>query len=149
MKPFSGIDRYCCKHYPFVLDLLRIIVGVIIFYQGVMFVQNGEALDEIINRSRIGGWAFILEHHVAFTLLVGGILIAIGLITRWAVAFQFPVFIGMIINQHATHGLYSVYSNLGLAYGVTIVLVLLFITGPGSFSVDQKMKKTKEHIAHG
>ncbi len=130
------------------MDLFRIVVGVIIFYQGVMFVQNGEALDEIINRSRIGGWAFILEHHVAFTLLVGGILIAIGLITRWAVAFQFPVFIGMIINQHATHGLYSVYSNLSLAYGITVVLALLFVMGPGLFSVDQRMKKESEQIAH-
>jgi len=149
MKLFYEVDRYCCKHYPFVLDLLRIVVGVIIFYQGVMFVHNGEALDEIINRSSIGGWAFILEHHVAFTLLVGGILISIGLITRWAIAFQFPVFLGMIINQHATHGLYSVYSDLGLAYGITIVLILLFIMGPGFFSVDQRMKKTTEHIAHG
>ncbi len=148
MKSFSEIDRYCCKHYPFVLDLFRVVVGVIIFYQGVMFVQNGEALDEIINRSRVGGWAFILEHHVAFTLLVGGILIAIGLITRWAVAFQFPVFLGMIINQHATHGLYSVYSNLGLAYGITIALVLLFVLGPGPFSVDHRMKKASEQMAH-
>ena len=141
MKPFSDIDRYCCKHYPFVLDLLRIVVGVIIFYKGVMFVKNGEMLDLIINRSLIGGWAFILEHHIAFTLLVGGVLITIGLVTRWAIAFQFPVFIGMIIGQHAAHGVFSVYGQLGFAYGITVALIILFILGPGPFSVDQRMKK--------
>lgn len=149
MSAFSKIDRYVSKHYPFVLDLLRIVVGAVIFYQGVMFVKNGEALDMIINRSTIGGWAFILEHHVAFTLLVGGILITIGLITRWAIAFQFPVFLGMIINQHATQGLYSVYSELSFAYGITIILVLLFILGPGPFSVDQRMRKGQERTVHG
>ncbi len=143
MKPFSKIDRYCCKHYPFVLDILRIVTGVLIFYHGVTFVKNGEMLDMIINRSLIGGWAFILEHHIAFTLLVGGILITIGLVTRWAIAFQFPVFIAMIIGQHAAHGVFSVYDPLIFAYGITVVLIILFILGPGPFSVDQRMRNVR------
>lgn len=148
MKLFSNIDRYCCKRYPFVLDLLRIVVGVILFYKGVMFVKNGEMLDLIIAKSQIGGWAFILEHHIAFTLLVGGILITIGLVTRWAIAFQFPVFLAMIFSQHASHGVFAVYDQLSFAYGITFALIILFILGPGPFSVDQRMKKGSGEVVH-
>lgn len=136
MKILPKFERYCDIHCPFVLDLMRVMVGIVLFYKGILFVQDGDALNQIIANSRIGGMAFILEHHVAFTLLVGGILIAIGLLTRIAILFQFPVFIGVIINQHVNYGLYSVYSEVTFAIIITLVLILFFVIGPGPFSAD-------------
>ena len=138
-------QKYSDEHQPFVFDLMRIVLGIAIFYKGILFVQDGEALNLIIERSRIGGFAFILEHHVAFTLLVGGILIALGLITRIAVLFQFPVFLGVILNQHAQYGLYSVYSELGFALIITLVLMVFLVLGSGTFSVDHAMRRAGEH----
>jgi len=143
MKIFPSFENYCNVHCPFALDLLRMILGVIIFYKGIMFVQDSDALNHIIDNSRIGGMAFILEHHVAFTLLAGGIMIALGFLTRIAIIFQFPVFIGVILNQHVQHGLYSVYSELGFAIVISVVLIFFFLIGPGPFSVDYYIRKTK------
>lgn len=148
MKIFPKFENYCNVHCPFVLDLMRMMLGVVLFYKGVMFVQDSDALNQIIENSRIGGMAFILEHHVAFTLLVGGILITIGLLTRLAIIFQFPVFIGAIINHHATYGLYSVYSELTFAIVVMLVLIVFFIMGPGPFSVDHYVfRKDRKKMA--
>lgn len=141
MKILPNFEHYCDEHCPFVLDLLRIILGAVIFYKGVMFVQDGDALNQIINNSRIGGLAFILEHHVAFTLLVGGILIAIGMLTRLAIVFQLPVFIGAVINYQVDYGLYSVYSELTFSIVITLVLIAFFFIGPGPFSVDHYIFK--------
>jgi uncharacterized membrane protein YphA (DoxX/SURF4 family) len=113
-----------------------------------MFVQDSDSLNMIINNSRIGGLAFILEHHVAFTLLVGGILITIGMLTRLAILFQFPVFIGAIINQHVQYGLYSVYSELTFSIIISLILIVLFFIGSGPFSVDHYLfKKDKKQTA--
>ena len=136
MKILPTFEHYCDEHCPFVLDLMRVILGVIIFYKGVMFVQDSDSLFQIINNSRIGGLAFILEHHVAFTLLVGGILITLGMLTRLAILFQFPLFIGAIVNYHVQYGLYSVYSELTFSIIITMVLILFFFIGSGPFSVD-------------
>jgi uncharacterized membrane protein YphA (DoxX/SURF4 family) len=141
MKILPKFEHYCDVHCPFVLDLMRIIIGAILFYKGVMFVQDSDSLNQIINNSRIGGMAFILEHHVAFTLLVGGILIAIGMLTRLAILFQFPVFIGAIVNQHVQYGLYSVYSELTFSIIITLILIALFVVGSGPFSVDHYLFK--------
>jgi putative oxidoreductase len=145
MKWLKKFQKYSDEHQPFVFDLMRIVLGIAIFYKGLLFVQDGDALNLIIERSRIGGFAFILEHHVAFTLLVGGILIALGLITRIAVLFQFPVFLGVILNQHAQYGLYSVYSELGFALIVMLVLIVFLVLGSGTFSVDHAMRRAREH----
>lgn len=81
---------------------------------------------------------------MAFTLLVGGVLIALGLITRIAILFQLPVFIGVIFNQHAQYGLYSVYSELGFAIVITAVLIAFLVLGSGKFSVDYAMRCSRE-----
>ena len=98
-------------------------------------MQDGDALNQIINNSRIGGLAFILEHHVAFTLLVGGILIsAIGMLTRLAIVFQFPVFIGAIINFNVDYGLYCVIRELTFSIFITLILIVFFYRSRPVFS---------------
>jgi putative oxidoreductase len=144
MKWLALFRKYSGENQPFALNLFRIALGLVIFYKGILFVQDTEALNLIIEKSRIGGFAFILEHHVAFTLLVGGVLIALGLITRIAVLFQFPVFLGVILNQHANYGLYAVYSELGFAVVITFFLIAFLILGSGRFSVDYAMRCSRK-----
>ena len=143
MKILPSFEKYCDAHCPFVLDLMRILLGVILFYKGILFVNDADALNLILNNSKFGGMAFIVEHHVAFTLLAGGIMIAIGFLTRIAIAFELLIFVGVILNQGATYGLYSVYSELGFAIVVSLVLFVFLFIGPGPFSADHYISRTR------
>jgi uncharacterized membrane protein YphA (DoxX/SURF4 family) len=126
------------------MDIIRIFLGIAIFIKGIYFIHNPEALLQILQNSKISGWTLIVEHHVAFTYLVGGILIAIGLITRIAIIFQLPVFFGSIFCCLTQKGFFSVFTDLTFSIVMFVLLIFYLIWGPGKFSVDGYMKKKSE-----
>ena len=144
MKILTNIPRFPWLYHSIFYDLVRATVGIILLIEGIRFAGNSAMLFGIVEKSRIGGLAFILEHHVVFTLIVGGIFITIGLLTRLSVVFVILVFAGVLINQHAEFGLYSLYGNFAFSLIITLVLVLLFVAGSGKFSVDHYLKSKKQ-----
>jgi putative oxidoreductase len=140
----TEIGHYGDVHHPRWLDLLRISLGIAIFIKGVFFVNNSQALLDIMYNSSISGWAFIVEHHVAFTYLVGGILISIGLLTRIAIIFELPVFFGSIFCFIAKTGFFSVFSDFIFSIIVFILLIFFLVFGPGPISADAAMKARKD-----
>lgn len=134
------LKHYADIHHPMWLDIIRIFLGIAIFIKGIYFIQNSDALLEIMQSSRIKGWTFIVEHQVAFTYLVGGILIAMGLLTRVAIAFALLVFFGSIFCYITNTGFFSVYSDLVFSIIVFALLIFYLIWGPGKFSVDAYMR---------
>ncbi len=143
MNSTAKFSKYSKAHHLFVIDLIRFLLGIVIFIEGIRFVSNSSMLSEIIDNSRIGGLAIILEHHVAFSLLAGGFFIAIGLLTRIAILFQLPIFIGVLLNYHAVYGLFSVYGNATFSLIITFVLLIIFISGSGKYSIDYLIKKKR------
>ena len=140
----SEIGHYGDIHHPYWLDFARIALGIAIFIKGITFIDNPNALLEILNKSSISGWAFIVEHHVAFTYLVGGILISIGLLTRIAIIFELPVFFGSIFCYLTKTGFFSVFSDFIFSIIVFAALIFFLVFGPGPWSMDTKMKEKKE-----
>ncbi|MBR9999125.1 MAG: DoxX family protein [Cyclobacteriaceae bacterium] len=143
-QKLSSFKHYVDIHHPMWLDIIRIFLGIAIFIKGIFFIQNSDALLEIMQNSQIKGWAFIVEHQVAFTYLVGGILIAMGLLTRVAIAFSLLVFFGSIFCYVTQTGFFSVYSDLAFSVIVFVLLIFYMILGPGKFSVDAYMKIHKK-----
>lgn len=137
----NSFRKFVDMHHPGWMDIFRIILGIAIFIKGIYFIHNPDALMQILQNSKISGWTFIVEHHVAFTYLVGGILIAIGLITRIAIIFQIPVFFGSIYCCIADKGFFSVFSDLTFSIIMFVLLIFYLIWGPGRFSVDTYMKR--------
>jgi putative oxidoreductase len=142
-QKITGIGHFGDVHHPFWLDFLRIALGIAIFIKGVTFINDPHALLDILNKSSISGWAFIVEHHVAFTYLVGGILIAIGLLTRVAIIFEIPVFFGSIFCYLTKSGFFSVFSDFIFSIVVFAALIFFLIFGPGPWSMDTKMNSEK------
>jgi uncharacterized membrane protein YphA (DoxX/SURF4 family) len=142
-QQMNSFKHYVDIHHPMWLDIIRIFLGIAIFIKGIFFIQNSDALLEIMQSSQIKGWAFIVEHQVAFTYLVGGILIAIGLLTRVAIAFSLLVFFGSIFCCLTNTGFFSVYSDLAFSVVVFVLLIFYMVWGPGKFSVDAYMRNHK------
>lgn len=140
----NNIKGYADAHHSRWIDVIRIMLGIAIFIRGIFFIQNSEALIRILHNADMMGWAFILEHHVAFTYLVGGIFIAIGLLTRIAVIFELPVFFGSIFCCLTDTGFFSVFSDLAFSSVVFLLLIFYLIWGSGDLSVDAYMRSHKK-----
>ena len=143
-QQLNDFRQFIDIHHPRWIDAIRIVLGIAIFIKGIYFINNSDALIEILQNSSIAGWTFIVEHHVAFTYLVGGILISIGLLTRIAIVFQLPVFFGSIFCSLTNKGFFSVFSDLTFSIIIFFVLIFFLIWGPGKFSADEKMRKDEK-----
>ena len=143
MDTLSRIDKWGEKHPSRILEILRILLGVIIFMKGVFFIRNTDAIIDMLANSRIEWGSFFIAHYVAMSHLVGGVLITIGLITRIAIGFQLPILLGAVVLVNAQHGFFAMESELGFSILVLALLIFFFFYGSGPYSVDEFMKKNK------
>jgi len=144
MNLFKKIDAWSEKHHPKWLDILRILLGAVIFVKGYFFIKNTDELLAIMNNSKFPWVSLILAHYVAFAHLVGGFLIAIGLLTRIAILFQLPILIGAVVFINAQQGFFSGSSELMFSIIVLAMLVFFLIEGSGPWSVDESWEKSGE-----
>jgi uncharacterized membrane protein YphA (DoxX/SURF4 family) len=144
MNVVQKIETWGDTHQSKWLAFFRVILGLIIFFKGLYYVQNTDAMNAMIANSAVAIYAVFLAHYVALAHLVGGFLIAIGLITRIAIVFQVPVLLGAIVFVHANHGFFYNQSELGLSIIVLAMLIFFLVFGSGKISVDEFMR-THEH----
>lgn len=126
-------NKWAYAHSYYGLDLLRVALGVFLFVKGVRFMSD---LDLFMAAMRPyedlpGSW--IILHYVAAAHFVGGFFIAIGLLTRWAVAFQLPILFGAIMTNFLGD---MVPANLVTAIIAMLVCLFFFVYGSGKHSSD-------------
>ena len=140
MNLIHKIETWGDSHQSKWFALLRLSLGSIIFFKGIVFIRDTGAINGMIANSAVAIYAVMLAHYVALAHLMGGFLISIGLITRVAVLFQLPVLIGAIVFVNAQKGFFSIHSELGLSVLVLILLIFFLIFGSGKFSADEFMR---------
>jgi uncharacterized membrane protein YphA (DoxX/SURF4 family) len=116
MNTVQRVEHWGDDHHAKWLDVVRIVLGILIFSKGLSFVSDTEVLQRLFVQNRVytfsGMLAMALTHVVAFAHLVGGILIAIGLVTRFAVAIQIPILIGAVFFVNISGGFSALNSEL-------------------------------------
>ena len=137
------VEHWADTHHPIWLDFLRVGLGIFLMIKGFMFVQNTDALFSILQKSQFPWVSIGLAHYVAFAHLVGGFLIAIGLITRVAILFQLPILLGAVLFINPERGFYSENTELWSSIIVLLLLIGFLIFGSGRFSVDHLIRKPK------
>ncbi len=143
MNLIQKIEYWGDSHHPRWLDIIRIALGIVIFLKGGMFLADTTALRELIEDAHIQVYTWGAVHYVAFAHLVGGILIALGLLTRVAVAFQLPVLFVAVFFVNITRGLTFLNSELWVSLVVLVLLLVFFVVGSGPYSLDQQLKGKK------
>src|SRR3981081_360906 len=100
MNLIHKIERWGDSHHPKFLDLIRIVLGIFLFLKGLGFMENTAYLKFIIeNQSDItfpSGLLVALVYYVTFVHMVGGTLIALGVLTRLSSLIQIPVVFGAV-----------------------------------------------------
>ena len=143
MYTIHRIEHWADLHHPKWIDFFRVALGLIILYKGILFISNTDALMNLMQEADISFFHMALAHYVSFAHLVGGLLIAMGLLTRLAVIIQIPILLVAVFFVNIEQGFLSVSNNLEFEISL-LVLLLLFvflIYGSGKFSVDSFMKK--------
>ncbi|MBC3538167.1 DoxX family protein [Rufibacter sediminis] len=146
MNWVQQVDRWQHEHRPVAYDYGRILLGLFIFYKGLTFIADTAGLAQIIQNSQFQWISLGLAHYVAFAHLVGGLLIAIGLITRVAIGFQLPILIGAVFFFNPGQGFFSVYPQFGLSLVTLIALIFYFVGGSGYYSVDHKFEMNEKRL---
>lgn len=137
MENVKSLNKWANAHTYLPLDLVRIVLGVFLFMKGVWFVTNIQYLHDLISPiDHIGGGMFLL-HYIAPAHMIGGIMIAFGLLTRWAIAAQLPVLFGAVLVNSLGH-MHS--ESLLLAIVVLLVCIFFLFYGSGKHSADYYFK---------
>lgn len=136
MDVILKLNRWANSHTNYGIDGLRIALGLFLVYKGISFF-NTTYLD---NAAPSEGMLFFLTHYISMAHLAGGILIAIGLLTRLSALLQIPILAGaVIINFTGT----MIVSNLAQA-GIALILSIFFLVyGSGKHSADYKLRMHK------
>ncbi len=135
-------------------ELIRIYLGVALFVRGLYFFLPGgrEILTGFLDTMGTFGWlsAILWSHYVIMAHLCGGFFLAIGLLTRLAALIQIPILVGAIFFVHIQEGLFTMGQSLELAALVLFLLVIVFVRGPGEWSLDHHLlHKTMGIPEHG
>ncbi|HSD62958.1 MAG TPA: DoxX family protein [Ignavibacteriaceae bacterium] len=139
------IENWADRHHPKWIDYLRILLGIILLLKGIALIINREQVILNMEMSNIDVFSFLVtSQYVLVFYIAGGLLVAIGLLTRIIVLFQIPILIATIIFIDYHKGLFAL--NSELIYSILILGLLIFylIYGSGKISVDNLLSKTRK-----
>ena len=138
MSVVHKIETWGDAHHPKILDILRMLLGLLLIMKGYEFLDNIISLRDLLvaNKSLSSSPDLItaIIYYVTYIHLVGGALIFLGLFTRLACIFQLPIVLGAIffINIFTSF----VNSELWLSVLALGLLVLFIVLGSGPLSLD-------------
>lgn len=145
MNVIQKVEHWGDAHHTKWLDVVRIVLGLIIFSKGISLISDTGHQQELLFKNSVFGFSEMMSsvaiHVVAFAHLVGGILITIGLVTRFAVVIQIPILICAILFVNISNGFSGLNSELWLSIIVLFLLVLFWVVGSGPLSVDQQIRR--------
>ncbi|MFV8359911.1 DoxX family protein [Flavobacterium sp. LS1P3] len=137
MNRVKNLNKWANTHTYLPVDLVRIALGVFLFMKGISFITNIQYLNDLISPiDRIGGGMFLV-HYIAPAHIIGGIMIAFGLMTRWAIIAQLPILIGAIVVNFMGE---MQSQNLLLALLILGIYIFFLFYGSGKNSADYYFK---------
>lgn len=139
MNVVHRIENWGDTHHPKFIDIIRIALGAFLLWKGIAFMGNTEYLKQLITDQTVidisPGLLMSLVYYVTFAHMVGGILIGVGILTRFGCIIQIPIVLGAIflsgIFQDAIN--YMVWPSVA----ALAALVLFLILGSGPWSLDR------------
>jgi len=143
MNMVHKIERWGDSHHPIALDIIRIALGIFLLLKGMAFMDNTTYLQDLIENQNvvfISPWVLMaLVYYVTFAHLVGGVLIAMGTLTRFACIIQIPIVLAAVF---LTNIFQETINAVAWPSIVALVLLALFaVIGSGPLSLDRYLAK--------
>lgn len=146
MNLIHKIERWGDRHHPIFLDVIRIILGAFLFLKGIGFMENTAYFKSLIESqsdiSISSGWLMALVYYVTFVHMVGGVLIALGTLTRFSSIMQIPVVFGAVFFINVLRSPFN--SDLWSSVATLIFLVVFAVIGSGRLSLDRYLQMQED-----
>ena len=139
MKFINDIILWLNKNTNVAYSLIRIFLGVALFIRGIILASNPAVITTLAGEDKIYWW----YSYITIAHLIGGLSLALGLLTRLGALLQIPVLFGAVFLVHLKQGLLSVGQSLELSILVLVLLIIYFVFGSGAFSADNSLRKKK------
>jgi len=131
-------------------DLVRIYLGVGLVVKGIFFMVHRDYLMKLLEDS--GDLAITpvtIAHYVIPVHMLGGLLLALGLLTRVAALAQLPILIGAMFWVYLPRAMaVEPRQNLEFSALVLFLMVLIMIFGAGRLSVDHYLSRREPGELH-
>ena len=160
MTTLAKIEDWSSRNHPRWLDIFRIILGGILLWKGYDFAFHRQSIYDMVVGSKQPPYSYALIYYKTMVLMVGGVLIMTGTITRIACAFILPLLTGAIIFYHESSGFYTdQFTPFWLLILLLVFTIIFLIDGSGPWSLDEVMKREikpdhwdieldKKHLKH-
>jgi len=149
MDTLRSINQWSATHHPRWLVLPRIILGTLLCIKGIAFMSNATELENLLSGSYWAGNTHALQIIIGGANMLGGFLIAIGLMTRLMCLLQIPILIGAVIFINSQKGGFALQSELGLAILALLLTILFLIEGSGPVSLDAYFLRNRNRDSQG
>ena len=142
--------RWAEAHTDAFIDLVRIYLGVGLIVKGIFFMLHRDYLLKLLEDS--GNLAIApvtIVHYVIPAHIFGGLLLALGLLTRVAALAQLPILIGAMFWVYLPKAMaVEPRQNLEFSALVLFLMLLIVIFGPGRLSVDHYLSRRQPAELH-
>jgi uncharacterized membrane protein YphA (DoxX/SURF4 family) len=135
----SPVTEKTSASQPAWVTLLRIALGLVIIWRGIVFIRDTSLLEVLIQHTGIGGFSNnsqILAFIVSYLSLLCGLFIATGLFTKTSSIIQIPILVVAVFFVNAKNIGENTF-ELILSLIVLILLVFFAIKGSGTLSADE------------
>lgn len=136
MNLVQRLEHWGDTHHPRGLDIVRIALGIFLCYKGVEFLNNMSTMLDLMTRKMSFGsfTSVLMSNYIAFAHILGGVLLILGVLTRFACLIQIPILLGAIFFIDLSPDMYRPFSELILSIVVLLLLVCFLILGNGRLS---------------
>jgi uncharacterized membrane protein YphA (DoxX/SURF4 family) len=142
MNLFNKIVEWFNTKQDFAYSLIRIILGVALFVRGLILLSDPAAISELAGQKELYWW----YSYITIIHIIAGLLLTLGLLTRISALLQIPILIGAVFFIHMRQGLVTEGQSLELSVLVLVLLIIYFVFGPGSLSLDNFFAKRKSTL---
>ncbi|RPD47043.1 DoxX family protein [Hymenobacter sediminis] len=128
---------------PVWMDGLRILLGLFLFIKGISFLSNSSDVFYLLSQQpnpeglKKASLFFSVFH------IIGGLMIAFGALTRFALLVQIPILLGAVFLVNVQNGLTLQNTELWVSAVVLSLSLFFMVMGPGRFSVDNKVLRNQ------
>jgi putative oxidoreductase len=133
-------------HKEELVDIIRIYLGIVFVIKGVQFFMDVNILTRLIESLNfpLGLYTILaLSHIIIFVHIIGGIFLALGLLTKLTALLQIPIVLSAIIFIHLKEGFMS--DSLHFALFVLLLSIVFALHGSSKLSIDYYLEHYKEH----
>ncbi len=124
------------RHHPAWMDFIRIILGVFLFIKGFFLFEHSILITNFILTHNLEYLNFMTAQYFILINMGGGLLIASGMLTRFASLLNIPIIVIEAFFAGIPANTAFINSNFALSLMVLALMVLFLVYGSGTISVD-------------